>query len=190
MERKVDNSMKTVCWDIECTDLDAHWARILTVATKSLGGPVKKFINQSLFKPIGKRRECDRDILVEVRDELDKYDVVVSYFGGPWRFDLPMLNSRLIMYGEDPLPAKFHLDLYPVVKRNLRFKHRNLAIVSKFFGYDDKTQINPNDWVRAAMDGDRKAIQEIWLHNKADVILLEKLMPHLMPFVKMLRREA
>lgn len=182
--------MKTCFWDIECTDLDAHWARILTVAIKPEGKSVKKYINPSLLRATGQGRECDREILVGVRDELEKYDLVVSYYGGPWRFDLPMLNSRLLIYGEAPLTAKFHLDLWPIVKRNLRFKHRNLAIVSKFFGYDDKTQINPNDWVCAAMDGDKKAINEIWLHNKADVILLEKLMPHLMPFVKMMRRVA
>jgi len=189
MERKVD-SMKTCFWDIECTDFDAHWARMLTIAIKPEGKKPIKLINESLFKSPGKGRESDKDILVRARDILEEFDVVVSYYGGPYRFDLPMLNTRLLLYGEKPLSAKFHLDLYPIVKRNLRFRRRNLAIVAKFFGFEDKTTINPNDWVKAAMDGDKKALNTIWIHNKGDVILLEKLYPLLAPFVKQMRRVA
>lgn len=182
--------MKTIFWDIECTDLDAHWARILTIGLKPQGKKALVLVNQSILKE-GAGRSNDRNILVAARDILEEFDLIVSYYGGHWRFDLPMLNTRLLVYGEKPLSPKFHLDLYSVAKKSLRFKRLNLAIIAKFFGIGElKTQIDPNDWVEAAMDGSRKALKEIIRHNKGDVEILDKLFPKLIPFVRGIRREG
>ena len=182
--------MKTCFWDMETTDLDCDWARILTCGIKPLGRKPLMMVNKSLFKNVGEGRSDDREIVVAIRNLLEAFDLVVSYYGGPWRFDLPMLNSRLLVHDEAPLSPKFHLDLYSYVKRNLRLRmgHRRLADVANFFGWPEKKTMMPTDWVQLAMDGDKKALKRILARNKGDVILLEKLYPKLKSYVRALRR--
>jgi len=185
--------MLTCYWDLETTDFDGHWARILASAIKPHGKKPMVMMNPRLYvnpsTDMGKR-SCDRELLVWTRDNLEKFDIIVTYYGGPSRFDLPMLNTRLLRHGEKPLSPKFHLDLYPRVKANLRFKRNNLAIVCKFFGWDDKVTMNPDDWVEAAWDGNRKAIANIRRRVTGDVTALEKLLGILKPFVKGMKREG
>ena len=100
-----------------------------------------------------------------------------------------MLNSRLLVYNKKPLSSKFHLDMYPVVKRTLRLRSRRLVSVGELFGIGQlKTRLSPKDWVAAAMEGDKKALANIVTHNKNDVILLEEIYKKLFVFVKQVRR--
>ena len=42
-------NVKTVFWDIECTDLDSKWARLLTVAFKTEGKKPFALVNKALI---------------------------------------------------------------------------------------------------------------------------------------------
>ena len=180
-------SLTMAFWDIECTDLDSRWARILTCAVKPYREETNVLVNPNLRFSRGKR-SLDREMLRMIRKELEKYDVLVGYYSGRKRFDLPMVNSRLLSYDERILAPRFHIDLYPVVKTCLRLNRNRLECAGEILHIPGKTHINPDDWVEAAWDGSKTAIANIVDHNKYDVIVLEGIWEKLKDFVTIIRR--
>ena len=174
--------------DIECTDLDARWARLLTCAFKPMGRKAYCLVNPQLTRPRGKRGS-DHQMLVQIRDEMEKYDMLIWYYGaGKRRFDLPMLNSRLITYGSRIIAPRLHIDMYPIVRDNLRLKRNRLMDVADLLHIEGKTHIQPDDWVEAAWDGQKKAVRNIVEHNLGDVEVLEEVFLRLKGYVRVVRR--
>lgn len=158
--------MRTCIMDLETSHLRADFATIITGAVKEYGGPTKVFVRDNLPS------SDDRRLLRAIRDELEKYDVVITYYG--LKFDMPMLNSRLMRWGMKPLTRKFQIDCYPIVKRTINTTSRRLMTVSEFLGVQGKGRVVPREWVEAAYDGNKAAIANIAKHNKEDVEVLEE----------------
>lgn len=128
----------------------------------------------------GRHGSNDKELCIKLKEELEKQDVLVSYYG--LGFDLNFLNSRLMHYRLEPLKMKFHIDMYQVIKKFAALHSRRLESVSKFLGIKGKGGLEPELWVKAAYDGDKEAIAKIKQHCKADVEVLEQLYEH--PHIK------
>lgn len=160
--------MRTCMWDLETSHLKANFAQILTGAVKEYGGKTKLFLRDNLPS------SDDRKILKDIRDELEEFDIIVTYYG--LGFDLKMLNSRLRHFGMKPLSRKLHLDLYPVCKRIFNTHRKSLMAITEFLGIEGKGRVIPEDWVQAAYDGNKTALKKIGQHNTEDVEVLEELL--------------
>lgn len=185
--------MRVCTWDIEATDLDGEFGRILTSAIKPYGGEPECIINKNVFnrRTEKSKRDNDHQFVLRIKEQLERYDMLITWYGGGNHYDLPMLNTRLMFYGEDRLAPRFHLDLWNYSKRTLKLKSHRLDRVAGFFGVSSKTHIDPQLWVGAAMDGDEKAKDYIVEHNIEDVITLEKVYTIFMDYdniVKQVRR--
>lgn len=160
--------MISAIWDIETSDLKPAFGVMLCAGIKEIGKPAK------ILKE-GRRGGNDRDLVVALRDELEKYDILIGFYS--LGFDLRFLNARLRKHKERPLAKRLHVDVYRIVKKGWpRETSCSLAAVCEWLGIQGKTRIHPDQWRLASFEGDKKALKYISDHCVADVEILEKVL--------------
>lgn len=174
--------LRVAYWDLETTDLKAFMGRLLCCSIADSWGNVTTrratdFPQQSALD--------DSGLAEWVRDELERYDVLVSWNG--FMFDHGFLNARLLRWGKRPLARKMAVD--PMWKaRQGRYSARiggsSLATVSKFFRTaDSKSEISWEQWSLAGL-GDESAMAEVVDHCERDVLVLRSVFGHLKPLIQ------
>src|SRR5688572_6481548 len=164
-------SFKPLVWHREGEE--PEWARPYTFR-----GDDKKYRN-------GKDLADDSRLAIAVRDELEKYDIIVGH--NSKLFDRKFLNARLMRYGERPLKSMWHLDTMWIIRTHAAMSSK-LDNVQKHMGLpDEKTPITWDDWQRGA-GFDRAAMDQIVQHCEQDVIVLAQAYWRLLPFVRDIRR--
>jgi len=169
--------------DIECTGLNANFDYIISYAIKverKIRGRVltkREVLNPDIL---------DKNLLKEFYQDIQDLDRITVYWGKDRRHDLPFLRTRALKWGVDfPLYRDIYLtDVYDIVKGKLRLHANRLENVANFLKIPCKQhKLDPEIWQRAKL-GDKKALNHIWLHNKEDVITLEKVYDKLRGFVR------
>jgi len=129
----------------------------------------------------------DSILAVAIRDELEKYDMVVGW--NSKMFDHPFLDARLALKGAAPFHKHFVLDLmWYAGGSSLRIGSKKLVNVQKFFKLlQAKTEIDWDDWKRAAIV-DEKAMDVVVHHCEQDVKVLKEAYWKLLPFVANIHR--
>jgi uncharacterized protein YprB with RNaseH-like and TPR domain len=177
-------------FDIEATDLEANFGRLLCCSFLDLGDQdVTTFRRDRAPWRRGRWAENDDSRLaVAIRDRVEAADIVVSWNG--ILYDVPFVNARLQAAGERPVHigaqhGSTHLDLmYYAGGSMLRAGGKRLDNVARFFGCDNqKTPLTPEVWSRAAA-GNREALQLVVEHCEADVRVLRDVYWKLVPHVK------
>lgn len=126
--------------DIEASNLKADFGTVVVVSIKPYG---KKPVTFSA-KP-GR----DKALLKQVAAELAKYPVWITFYGK--MFDIPFLNSRLLVNGLPPLPKHHHIDMYWVIKLQTALSRRNQAHLLEWLNADSKKMsVSPNVWAEMA----------------------------------------
>src|SRR3990167_10422035 len=69
-----------VSWDLECTNLSAMFGRILCSSFKPLGGEPYTFRGDRRPHRNGDIAD-DSNLAIAIRDELEKYDILVTWNG-------------------------------------------------------------------------------------------------------------
>lgn len=178
--------MRVVFWDLETTDLKALMGRILCCSFKPLDGDVYTFRgDDKKFK--GKSKIDDGKLVTAIRDELEKYDLVVGH--NSRLFDHPMLNARLAKAGERPFHPHLIMDTrWYLNSASMRIGSAKLENAQKFFQLGEaKTPISWEDWQRASMF-EKDAMDQVVIHCEQDVKVLEELYWHVLPYVATLHR--
>jgi uncharacterized protein YprB with RNaseH-like and TPR domain len=177
--------LKKCFFDIETTGLQGNWDFMLTYSIKPEGedeviyGTItKKEIDEGTF---------DKRIVKECIDALMKFDRVYTYYGT--KFDIPFLRTRALELGLDfPIYGSLsHKDVYYIARYKMKLHSNRLETVCDLLGIKGKTHQNPATW-RLAKGGNKKALEEILEHNKADTIILEMVYNKLKNFVLELDR--
>jgi DNA polymerase III epsilon subunit-like protein len=175
-----------ISFDLETTELKADFSVILSACIKPFGKDVIVF-RADEYNPewtTGDRKD-DSAITAAILEELAQHAVIMVHYGS---FDIRYINAKAVRYSLPTLPNIFVLDTYSLAKSNLQVSRRRLdALASYFFG-ETKHLVEGELWMKAGMNGDIEALDEIVAHNVQDVILLEMLARVLFPFVKSLRR--
>jgi uncharacterized protein YprB with RNaseH-like and TPR domain len=173
------NNKKIVMFDLETFDLAADFGLIMVGCIKERGGETLT------FQAHGDRDE--REVVVAIRDALEDADYVVTYYGT--KFDIPYLNTRLLLNGERPLHQIQHVDVYYTARFKLKLNRNRLQNLEEaFFGDEEgeglKTRIKPGIW-RRALQGSQDDLDYIIEHCQNDVILLEKVFDKLKGFINL-----
>jgi uncharacterized protein YprB with RNaseH-like and TPR domain len=179
--------MKIAMIDGEMSNLDGNFGRLFCFAIKPLGE--EPIIISELDTKYKKRfKGDDAAICGAVRDEIEQYDTWVSWYGR--KFDIPFLNTRLIMHNSRPLQNRFHIDLWETCRRKLKLHSNRLeaAAIALDVPYS-KTHITPSVWGKASA-GDSKALEYIIEHCKLDVFVLEEVYKRLVKYIDTVRRKA
>ena len=112
---------------------------------------------------------------------LNQADAVVHYNG--LKFDIPTLNKEFVKCGMKPPSPYKNIDLYQAVKRIFRFESNKLDYVAESLGLGNKVQHRGFELWIDCMRGDKEAFREMEDYNRQDVVLLEKLYKHVLPWL-------
>lgn len=177
------HGLKVAVWDIEATGLKADIDPMLCASIKPLdGGKVTTFrIDDS--EGYEKRRWDDSELCCHVRDELEKYNVLIHHFGD--LYDIPFLNTRLVGWNCRPVAIQrmVFVDTWRLSRSRLLMRNNRLNTLIEYLDTStQKTSVHGRWWSRA-MTGDKKGIDWVVKHNIADVKALEEVTLRLGKFV-------
>jgi len=131
--------------DIEAANLNADFGTVVVVSVKPFGEKPVTF----KCRP-GK----DKAMLKKVALELAKYPVWVSFYGK--LYDIPFLNSRLLVNGLPPLPKHHHIDMYWVVRSRTHLSRRNQGHILSWLGTsEEKMSVSPSVWAELSSNYDK-----------------------------------
>jgi len=158
-------------WDIEATNLNADFGVILSVSWKRLHEKKVHNVNIGQFKSFQTDRTNDKEVVKQAIATLSEADMIVDWFGT--YYDIPMLNTRALFHGLQPLPPIAHVDGWMIAKRKMKLHSNRLASVQSFLGVEEKTPLNGPIWIRAAA-GYKDALAYVVEHNDQDCVVLEQ----------------
>lgn len=159
-------------FDIETTaDFNADWGTTLSWCIKEKDGGIKSSVinKKELFD-----ETYDKRVVQEFVNELRNYRIIIGYYSD--RFDMPFMRTKALHYGID-FPGYgelYHWDLYYTVKNKLKLSRNSLDNACEYLGISGKTPIEKEIWMSARY-GNPKSLAYVLEHNKADVIITEKL---------------
>jgi len=174
---------KVGCLDIEAGHLKANIGIMYSWCIQELGGDIFCGV---LRKADIKEEEPDKRIVKSCIAHIKKFDRIVVYYGKDRRMDIPFLRTRaLICYLDFPEYQDIKItDMYDVAKNKLsQNRYRQDTVCRTVLGETEKTYIEWRYW-RKAGTGDKKSLDYILEHNKADVRDLERLYKKLIKFVR------
>jgi len=174
-------------FDLETTNLKANFGRILCASVADMFGNVRTFrIDEAPWKR--ERRRDDIALAVGLRDYLEQFDVLVGWYSK--MFDIPYLNTRLLIGNERPLRSDMmHFDpIWKAKKGSMALHSARLDAVAKTFRLEvQKTGLDPEIWNDAA-DGQREAMDYVVEHCEKDVLVLRQAFHILKPLAKIIHR--
>ena len=173
--------MRIATFDIETTQLDATYGRILCACFK--------FTDEDQVRTVKAPRYKDEPrALAKIVEIYNKADIFVTWNGK--MFDVPFVNARLMIRrnDDDRLPSildpkKFHIDLMWMCKKLRTRGSRMDGAAKDLRTRHQKYDVPGEDWIRAA-DGDRDALDRIVRHCEFDVEITEDLLDRFRPYLR------
>lgn len=180
-----ESGMRMGYLDIESDGLKADFSTMLSWAIKPKGQ--NKVVTDVITKKDIFDGDIDKRLIESILDEMSKYKIIVTYYGTG--FDIPYIRAKALHYGLrfPSFSELYHFDLYYTVKSKLCISRKSLDNACDYLGIEGKTPLDKDTW-RAAKYGNKKALEEVLVHNVADVVILEELHDKLADFAKWTRR--
>lgn len=122
----------------------------------------------------------DKHVLQVLHKVLSEADVIVHHNGSS--FDLPYVQTRMLIHGMSPLPPIVALDTYKTAKSRFYLNSNKLDYIAGLLGIGHKKETTKGLWMKI-LQGNRKAIKEMIVYNQRDVILLQKVFKRLAPYM-------
>jgi len=132
-----ENAKKLIFLDIETTGLKGDYNSVLVASIKPYGSkPFSFSIN---------RVGLDSIVLKDTKKVLEEACIWVTYYGKG--FDIPMLNTRLLKWGLEPIDKRPHVDLYFTLKANIITGRRSQAHLLDWLKTPQrKMAVSADDW--------------------------------------------
>ncbi len=148
--------------------------RVLCYAAKWYGEPTIYFDSEYAS---GREK-----MLRGVHKLLSEADCVVHYNGKS--FDIPTLQAEFLFSGLPPPAPYKQIDLYRVVKSELRVPSKKLDYIAKRLGRDGKVEHSGMAMWKGCMAGDPQSWAEMETYNRGDVVELESIYESLRPWIR------
>lgn len=190
--------MRVLFWDIETAPMLAYiWqakteyvhAGAITHEVFMLGWAAKwegeKKVHSDILSPHEALDQDDARLIAPLADLVREADVVVAHNGD--RFDIPMLNNRLLLLGLEPLGPVKTIDTCTLARRSFRLASNKLDYLAQQLGVGKKLDTDFDLW-KQCYAGDLKALAKMHRYNRKDVKLLEDVYERLTPYVRGLPR--
>ena len=123
----------------------------------------------------------DSRIVEGLAELIREADTIVAHNGD--RFDIPIVNARLLLLGHEPLPPVQTIDTLTLARKNFRLFSSRLDHIAKVLGHDGKISTSFDLWLDCYA-GDPKALSKMLRYNKRDVILLQDVYESLRPYLR------
>jgi hypothetical protein len=129
--------------DIEATGLRGDYNSVLCVSCKPY--------NKKPFTFFVEQAGNDQKVVREAKKALESYPCWVTYYGKG--FALPMLNTRLLKWGQLPIEKKPHIDMYFTLKYNLLTARKSQGhLLSWLETPEEKQTVSAEVWNRILHD--------------------------------------
>lgn len=160
--------------------IDRDWY-ILCWAAKWLDS--KEIISSALpdFAEYKKNPENDKEVLLKLKELLDKADIVIAHNG--INFDRKKVNARFIYHGITPPSPYRMIDTLAVCRKEFAFTSNRLNDVGQFLKVGKKLDTGGFQLWKNCLEGDLKAWDKMVRYCKRDISLLEKVYLVLRPFI-------
>lgn len=161
----VENNGSLACVDIEATGLRGDYNSVLVVSVKPYrADPVSFYVRQA---------GNDQKVVREAKEFMEQFDVWVTYYGKG--FDIPMLNTRLLKWGQGPIDPRHHLDAYYLGKAHLLTARRSQGHLLSWLGTpEQKMSVGADVWNQVLSENTREEAMKIMVERcESDVIGLE-----------------
>lgn len=158
----------------------ADWY-ILCFAAKWLDG---KMMTHALpdFKGYKPGSENDELLVRELWKLFDEADILIAHNGD--KFDIRKANARFAYYKLPPPSPYKTIDTRKVAKKYFNFTSNKLDDLGNHLGYGRKLVHTGFELWKGCMRGEPKAWAHMVKYNKRDVILLEQIYKHFLPWIQ------
>ena len=177
-KQKWKKNLRVGYLDLECSNLNADLGLILSWYIKTKGQ--NKYYSSLITKKELFNNTFDYRVVKELLLALNNFDVLWTHWGSLRRFDIPYLISRAFKNNLEKLlpkyPEKFIMDTWDIAKNKLKLHSNRLDSIGSILNIKNikKTPLNTDIWVKGSY-GDSDALSYIYVHNKRDVQLLERI---------------
>jgi hypothetical protein len=187
-------SQKVLFYDLETAPLLAHvWGArndwiphdrflhdsfILTWAARWRG---QKQVRSSFLQAQEAQDQDDTRLVTQLADMVREADIIIAH--NVDKFDLPMLNNRVLLLDLEPLGPTKTIDTLKLARKHFRLAHNKLDYLGEVLGLGKKIATTFELWKRAYA-GNQTALREMTRYNRRDVELLEDVFDRLLPHVK------
>ena len=171
--------MHVSCFDLETSSLKANFGVVLCGVIKPIGGKRAVLRLDDYTDKWSDDKELVRDLIADLSQPL----VLVAHNGV--RFDRPFLNARATRWSLAPLdPRGRIIDPVVVARRHFAMSWNGLESLSVFLQTRHrKSPVDGGLWLRAILDHDRAAMDEIVQHCVNDVLVLEEVVTQLKGYI-------
>lgn len=163
-------------------DMVVHDTFLLSWAAKWSDG---KAVQSRVLSSDEAKAQDDTRIVEDLAGLIRRADYVVAHNGD--RFDLPMLNGRLLKLGLDPLGKVQTIDTLKLARKSFRLASNKLEYLAQTLGFDGKHETDFELW-KDCYHGKASALKVMSAYNRNDVVILEDVFHALMPYVDGLPR--
>jgi len=163
---------KILFYDIEATNLSANFGYVICIGYKWQHEKKAHIISLTDFPRFKKDVTDDSEVLKAFSKVFNEADIAIHHYGD--RFDLPYLQTRLLIHRLPLLSEPATIDTWRTLKYRLKLTSNRLATaIATFATKTQKTPLTGPIWVKAAA-GDKKSIEYVKEHCDADVYALEE----------------
>lgn len=127
----------------------------------------------------------DERIVASLADLLREADYVVAHNAD--NFDIPVVNTRLLRLGMDPLGPVRTIDTLKLARKSFRFASNKLDYIARILGVPQKLETSFELW-DGCYRGDPASLAYMVKYNRHDVAVLQSVYYSLLPYVKGLPR--
>lgn len=158
---------RILIFDIEATNLNANFGYVLCIGYRWYGTKTTTVLSITNCNSFKKDPTNDLELIEKFRKVWEKADIVIAHYGK--KFDIPYLNTRLLIHGRTRLPETPIVDTWQACKYQLKLNSNRLDSLIAAVGCPiKKTHLSGPIWVKASA-GDKPSIKYVVDHCRADV---------------------
>lgn len=167
-------------WEQNVIEFVEEW-HILSFSAKWLGSNKQTTKGLCDYGTYKKDKKSDKELVNELWKLFDEADVLVAHNGD--QFDIKKVQERFSFYRLNP-PSPFKsIDTKKVAKKYFSFNSNSLNDLGITLGFGKKEKHDGFETWLGCMAGDKKSWDIMKKYNAKDVILLEKVYLHFLPWI-------
>jgi len=126
------------------------------------------------------QKQDDHRIIQSLADLVREADIVIAH--NVDKFDIRVLNGRVVLAQTEPIGKVQTIDTLKLSQKHFGFAYHKLDYLAKIF-FDEHKIKTEFDWWAKCMEGDEASLRKMVRYNRKDVVLLERVFEHILPYV-------
>lgn len=134
------------------------------------------------------KKQNDKNMLKDFLKILDQADQIIGHNSD--KFDVKWIRTRCMVHDIQMMPEYTSIDTYKESKNGFYFPSNRLDAIGKYMKVGKKIKTDSALWLRAWIENDKRALNDMVKYCKQDVLLLEQVFKKLEPYIKLKTRRT